>query len=112
MATATTPKGRTVTVETVTYGTRNEGGTVFYGGIKVAVWTQIGAGSNHSIEDALKAADDKIDHNGLSDDTSTMAIREIPEALRLMFRGKALQEGKTMQAKIIELMQAYVSQGG
>lgn len=40
---------------------------------------------------------------------TTMAIRDVPESLRMQLRSKALAEGKTMQVKIIELMQEYVS---
>lgn len=109
MTTATTPKGRTVDVTTEMYGTKNQAGTLWYGGIKVGYWEQVGSGIN-TLEDALKAADERIDRNGITDDTGTMAVRDIPESLRLMFRGKALQEGKTMQAKIVELMQQYVNQ--
>jgi hypothetical protein len=42
---------------------------------------------------------------------AVMSVRDVPESLRMAFRGRALQEGKTMQAKIIELMQEYVNGG-
>lgn len=44
--------------------------------------------------------------------TGAMFIREVPVKLRLAFRAKALQEGKTMQEKIIELMQRYTTGEG
>jgi hypothetical protein len=107
MTTATTPKGRTVEVTTEMCGTKNQAGTLWYGGIKVGYWVQIGSPPNN-LSDALVNADTSIDKNGLTDDTGAMSVRDVPESLRLIFRGKALQEGKTMQAKIIELMQKYV----
>ena len=110
MTTATTPKGRKVEVEVYAeHGTaRLQSAKILYGGIAIGGYSQGGCKPN-TLEEALAAADARIDANGLTDDTATMAVREVPEALRLMFRGKALQEGKTMQEKIIELMQVYVN---
>lgn len=41
---------------------------------------------------------------------SPMSVRDVPEGLRMQFRAKSLQEGKTMQQKIIELMQEYIKE--
>lgn len=41
--------------------------------------------------------------------SSPMSVRDIPEQLRNQFKAKAILEGKTMQQKIIELMEEYIS---
>lgn len=41
--------------------------------------------------------------------TTPMTVRDIPIDLRNQFKAKAILEGKTMQQKIVELMQGYVA---
>lgn len=62
--TAKTPKGKTVTIETVTYGTANQGGRVYFGGILLSAWEGYGTGL-HTLEEALQKADERIEANGL-----------------------------------------------
>jgi len=113
MTQAKTPKGRNVEVAiTAEYGTaRLQAGRIYYGGIAISAWSEGGSGTK-TLEDALKYADKVIDERDLTDDVSVMSIRDVPESLRLMFRGKALQESKNMQEKIIELMKEYVNKRG
>ena len=110
MTTAKTPKGRSVEIAIVgEYGTaRHQAGRIYYEGIAISAWSE-GGSATKTLEAALVFADQIIDERGLTDDVSVMSIRGVPESLRLMFRGKALQESKTMQEKIIELMQEYVN---
>jgi len=110
MTQAKTPKGKIVEVAiTAEYGTaRLQMGRIYYGGIAVSGWSEGGSGTK-TLKEALDYADQVINERGLTDDVSTMSIRDVPESLRLMFRGKALQESKNMQEKIIELMQEYVN---
>ena len=42
-------------------------------------------------------------------ETAIMTVRDVPVSLRRDVRIRALQEGKTLQGKIIELMAAYVA---
>ena len=44
-------------------------------------------------------------------ETAIMTVRDVPVSLRRDVRIRALQEGKTLQGKIIELMAAYVADG-
>jgi hypothetical protein len=62
---AFTPTGREVEIVTGTlYGTSNPSYSLTYGGFPVAYWSMHGSG-NTSLEEALVAADKRIDTNRL-----------------------------------------------
>ena len=42
-------------------------------------------------------------------ETSAMSIRDIPDDLRIKFKIRCMEEGKTMQQVFIELMTEYVN---
>ena len=65
---AKTPKGKTVTVETQTFGTANlEEGKIYYGTLRVAHYCQNSRAANvcKNLPDALTEADIFIDKYGL-----------------------------------------------
>lgn len=42
----------------------------------------------------------------------TMIIRNVPESLRREFKSKCASEGKSMQEKVIELIEKYIGKTG
>ena len=58
---AQTQKGRIVSIETEKVGTAGHKGILSFGDVPVAFWCTTGSQKEHSLEEALISADEKID---------------------------------------------------